>query len=197
MGTPAAADLQRIRDGDPAALRTWFDDHVDAVYGFVFYRVGNNPQSAADVTQATFERALERLADFDPQRGSMAAWLRVTSRNLIRDHLNTSRRHVPLQDLWARLDAVLESHYSEIDDRDLPAEVLARAETRELVSITLANLPSHYREVLDAKYLEEQSLEAIATSRGASIDSIKSLLRRARAAFKHTFQTLADPEIPS
>ena len=197
MGSDPSLQLQQIRRGNPEALRCWFEENVDGLYGFVYYRVGNDPQAANDVTQATFERALEQLDRYDPDRGSMAAWLRVTSRNLIRDHLKASRRAVPLQDLWDRLDEVLESHFSEIDDQELPVEVLEREETRELVSMTLAVLPDHYREVLDAKYLEEQSLESIALARGATTDSIKALLRRARAAFKQTFQTLADPEIPS
>lgn len=197
MGTYPAAELHKIRTGDPAALEGWFEEHVDGVYAFVYYRVGNDPQAAADVTQSTFERALEKLADFDPERGAMATWLRLTSRNLIRDHLRISKRDVPLEDLWARLDSVLETHFSEIDDQELPAEVLERDETRELVSMTLANLPVHYREVLDAKYLNEQSLKEIAAARDTTIDAIKSLLRRARAAFKQTFQTLADPNLPS
>jgi RNA polymerase sigma-70 factor (ECF subfamily) len=197
MGRAPSPDSQKIRHGDPAALQAWFQDHVDGLYGFIYYRVGNDAQAAADVTQATFERALEKLDEFDPERGSMSTWLRLTSRNLIRDHLKVARRDVPLQDLWSRIDEVLESHFSEIDDQELPSEVLERSETRELVSMTLAVLPDHYREVLDAKYLDEQSLETMAASRGTTIDSIKSLLRRARAAFKHTFQTLSDPEIPS
>lgn len=197
MGIVITSDLQKIRDGDPVALQSWFQENVDGLYGFIYYRVGNDSQAAADVTQSTFERALERFDEFDPERGTMSTWLRLSSRNLIRDHLKISRREVPLEDLWARLDGVLEKQFSEIDDQELPAEVLERSETRELVSMTLAVLPDHYREVLDAKYLDEQTLESIAASRGATIDSIKSLLRRARAAFKHTFQTLSDPEIPS
>ena len=197
MGSTTPSELRKICEGDPAALEHWFRAHVDALYGFIYYRVGNDPQAAADVTQSTFARALERMADFDPDRGTMAAWLRVTSRNLIRDHLKVSRRNVPLQDLWARLDETLESRISELADEELPTDVLARDETRELVSMTLANLPDHYREVLDAKYLNDRSLEAIAAARGTTIDSIKGLLKRARAAFKETFQTLANPEIPS
>ena len=197
MEAPSTGNLDQIRQGDPAALKAWFEAHVDRVYSFVYYRVGNDPEAAADVTQATFARALEKLDDFDPARGPMATWLRVTSRNLIRDHLRASKRNVPLEDLWARLDTVLESHFSEIDDRRLPDEVLERDETREVVGMTLANLPSQYREVLDAKYLEGQTLEAIATARETTIDSVKALLRRARAAFRQTLQTLADPETPS
>jgi DNA-directed RNA polymerase specialized sigma24 family protein len=89
----------------------------------------------------------------------MATWLRITSRNLIRDYLRVSQRDVPLEDLWARLDSVLETHFSEIDDQELPAEVLERDETRELVSMTLANLRalpgprSESRDVLDSGIL--------------------------------------------
>ena len=90
MGTTLGTDLQKIRDGDPTALQAWFDDHVDGLYGFIYYRVGNDPDAAADVTQSTFERALESLGKFDPERGSMATWLRITSRNLIRDYLKAA-----------------------------------------------------------------------------------------------------------
>ena len=119
MGT-ASARLDKLGNGDPAALKAWFEGNVDGLYGFIYYRVGNDAQAASDLTQATFERALETLEQFDPARGSMATWLRLTSRNLIRDHLKASKRDVPLQDLWSRLDEVLESHFSEIDDQELP-----------------------------------------------------------------------------
>ena len=52
-----APDLRPIRDGDPAALQGWFDANVDQLYGFIYYRVGNDLQAASDITQATFERA--------------------------------------------------------------------------------------------------------------------------------------------
>ena len=195
MGRLPGPEWQRICDGDPAALRTWFQDHVDDLYGFIYYRVSNDRQAAADVTQATFACALAKLGDFDPARGTMSAWLRLTSRNLIRDHLKASRREIPLTEIWNRIDLVLEKQFLEMDEQELPSRALERSETRELVSMTLAVLPAHYRQVLDAKYLDEQSLEAIASSRGVSIDTIKSLLKRARSAFRQTFQTLSDAEM--
>ncbi|MDB4400568.1 hypothetical protein N9Z85_03535 [Akkermansiaceae bacterium] len=99
---------------------------MDGLYDFIFYRVGNEPQAASDVTQATFERALEKLGDFDPERGSMVTWLRITSRNLIRDHLRRARRNVPLEKLWARIDSVLERQFAEIDEKELPGAALER-----------------------------------------------------------------------
>ena len=75
MGSDPSLQLQQIRKGDPEALRVWFEENVDGLYGFVYYRVGNDPQAASDVTQGTFERALEQLDRYDPERGTMAAWL--------------------------------------------------------------------------------------------------------------------------
>lgn len=188
--------LDRIRAGDPDALTAWFERNVDTVYAFVFYRVGNDPDLAADATQATFTHALERLGDYDPQRGAMATWLRMLSRNIIRRILTTHRKAAQLQTAWNNIDASLKRVYERIDSEPLPDAALERKETRQLVGVTLANLPPHYREVLEAKYMHDQPLEAIARTREATLDAVKSLLHRARAAFRETFLTLAESEVP-
>ena len=183
--------LTRISAGDPAALTAWFEQNADPLYAFVFYRVGNDPDLAADATQSTFAAALERLADFDPSRGSMVTWLRMLSRNIVRDLLSRHRKAAQLQSTWDNIDASLVRIFERIDHDLLPDAALERAETRELVGMALANLPPQYREVLEAKYMEGHPLEAIAAMRSATIDSVKAMLRRARAAFRETFLTLA------
>ena len=187
--------LTQIRAGDPGALTAWFEDHVDALYAFVYYRLGRDPDLAADATQTTFAIALERLGDYDPERGAMLTWLRTLSRNVIRDTLRAHRRAAQLQTAWNNIDASLQRIYERIDRELLPDAALERAETRELVGMTLANLPPQYREVLEAKSMEGHPLEAIARMRSVTIDSVKSMLRRARAAFRETFLTLAQSEV--
>jgi len=183
--------LKQISAGDPAALTAWFEQNADAVYAFAYYRVGNDPDLAADATQSTFALALERLGDFDPGRGTMLTWLRMLSRNIIRDLLLRHRRAAQLQAAWDNVDASLVRVYERIDHDLLPDAALEREETRELVGMTLANLAPQYREVLEAKYMEGHALEAIAAKRSATVDSVKAMLRRARAAFRETFLTLA------
>ena len=187
--------LDSIRAGDPAALTVWFERHVDAVYAFVFYRVGNDPDLAADGTQATFAHALEHLGDYDPERGEMVTWLRMLSRNVVRRILTTQRKAAQLQTVWDNIDSSLCRIYRQLDTEPLPDAAVEREETRELVGMALANLPPHYREVLEAKYLHDQTLEAIARARLATVDAVKSLLHRARAAFRETFLTLAESEV--
>ena len=53
------ADLfSRIRAGDPEALEAWFHRNKDALYSFVYFRVGGDADLAADALQSTFTVAL-------------------------------------------------------------------------------------------------------------------------------------------
>jgi RNA polymerase sigma factor (sigma-70 family) len=54
----------------------------------------------------------------------------------------------------------------------------------------LARLPSHYRSVLDEKYLRGLSMSQIAANSGASVEAIESLLRRARAGFAREYEQI-------
>jgi RNA polymerase sigma-70 factor (ECF subfamily) len=187
--------IEQIVAGDEDALAGWFDQQKNPLYAFIYYRVGGDPDLAADVTQATFTTALERLTEFEPTRGDMITWLRFLSRNIIRDTLLTHRRGVQFQAAWDRVDAELQIAYQRLDSELLPDAVLEREETRELVDVAMSNLPSQYREVLQAKYVDNFSLEHIAGLRDTTIDSVKSMLRRARAAFRECFLAIAKVEM--
>ena len=187
--------LRGILAGEPQALEAWFLANKDPLYAFIYYRVGGDPDLAADATQATFAEALGRLSDFDPDRGEMTTWLRMLSRNNIRSVLSTRRRGVELQMAWDRIDESLRAAFEKIDSAPLPDDVVERRETRELVEMTLANLPPQYRDVLEAKYFENLSLEAIAGRRATSIDGVKSMLRRARESFRECFTAMAALEV--
>ncbi len=185
------ADLRAARDGDRDAITRLYDAHVDGLYAFVFYRVGRDATLAEDVVQETFATALARPEAHDPSRGSVGSWLTVLSRNVIRDHLRDHHKSDQLQHTWERIDATLAQTFAAMAERPLPGEVLERAETRDLVHMAVANLPDQYRNALTRKYVDGESLETLAGELGISIDATKSLLARARRAFRDTFATLS------
>jgi RNA polymerase sigma-70 factor (ECF subfamily) len=184
-------DLRAAQRGDKAAIARLYDAHVDGLYAFVFYRVGRDASLAEDVVQETFTIALAKKADYDPHRGSIGSWLAVLSRNVIRDQLRAHRRSDELQQTWERIDATLAQTFAAMAERPLPGEVLERAETRDLVHMAVANLPEQYRTALTRKYVDGESLETLAGELGISVDAAKSLLARARRAFRDTFATLS------
>jgi len=184
-------DLRAAARGDAEAIGRFYDQHVDALYGFVFYRVGRDAALAEDVVQETFTAAIARSGDYDAARGTVVAWLCTLSRNVIRDQLRAHRRSTELADTWDRIDASLAQIFEGLEQAPLPGDVLERAETRELVNMTITNLPEQYRHVLARKYVDGDSLETLAKELGCSEDAVKSLLARARRAFRDTFATLS------
>lgn len=184
------ADLRAAAAGDREALARLYDAHVDGLYAFVFYRAGRDASLAEDIVQETFTAALVRVSDYDAGRGSIASWLTTLSRNVIRDHLRHHRRVDDVAERWDRIDASLAQLYDALARTPLSDDVMARAETRDLVNMTIAHLPETYRTALSGKYVDGKSVEDLARELGLSVDAAKSLLARARRAFKETFSTL-------
>lgn len=182
--------VRAAQAGDPEAIAALYDEHVDGLYAFVFYRVGRDPDLAEDVVQATFARALDQATAYDPDRGSFGSWLTTLSRNVIRDHLRAHRRTDDVAARWERIDTSLAQLYDALEQAPLPGDILARAETRDLVHMTIAHLPGPYRVALTGKYVDGKSLDDLARELDLSVDAAKSLLARARRAFKETFTTL-------
>ncbi len=182
--------LDRAGQGDDRALARLYHAHVDGLYAFVFYRVGRDATLAEDVVQETFTRAMARPDAYDPDRGSVQSWLCTLSRNVIRDQLRQHRRSDELAAAWERIDESLAQIFTALDQVPLTDEVIARDETRDLVNMTIANLPEKYREVLNAKYVDGTSLADLAQRMELSEDATKSLLARARRAFRETFDAL-------
>ena len=142
------------------------------------------------MVQETFASALGRVADYDPARGSVVAWLCTLSRNVIRDQLKAHRRSDQLAETWERLDASLAQVFESLERAPLPGEALEHAEVKHLVNVTIAHLPEPYRVVLARKYVDGDSLETLSRELGLSEDAVKSRLARARRAFRDTFATL-------
>jgi RNA polymerase sigma-70 factor (ECF subfamily) len=184
-------DLAAARAGDKQAIARFYEAHVDGLYTFIYYRVGRDTALAEDVVQETFALALSKQAEYDPARGSVGSWLTVLSRNVIRDHLRAHTKSDHLAAAWERIDATLAQTFAAMAEQPLPGEVLERQETRDLVHMAIANLPEQYRTALTRKYVDGESLETLAGEFGISIDAVKSLLARARRAFRDTFATLS------
>jgi RNA polymerase sigma-70 factor (ECF subfamily) len=184
-------DLRQLRARKPGAIEGWFLEHADALYTFIYYRVGRDEDLATELVQETFLAALERIEDYEQARGPMLPWLTYTARNRIRKALRERRRLKGLGDRWEVIDRKLLAAYAELATTPLPDAVLEREETAELVRMALANLPEGYRRALEQHYCRELPLREIAGSMGTSEGAVKSLLHRARLAFKAAFETIA------
>jgi RNA polymerase sigma-70 factor (ECF subfamily) len=190
--SPHADDLAlkaSILGGDRQAAEGFLEEHFDALYEFVHFRVGGDRSSVEDLVQDTFLVALERLHTFDG-RSRLSTWLAGIAKNKLRE-LRRKRRPVAMEDLLAASDGAIESVLERVDAEPLPDWVLECQETREMVGATLSSLPSDYRRALLDKYVEDLSVSEMARRAGKSEKAAESHLARARLAFARVFQLLA------
>ena len=182
--------LKRLTRGNIQTIEQWFYTYSDTLYTFVFYRVGKDSALAADIVQDTFLDGLRRIHLFDPDRGSMFAWLTYLSKNFIKRALREKGREISYDTIWQDIDSGLLTAFEQIATEPLPDEVIEKAETAQLVQMTLANIPANYKHVLKQYYYQLKPPKEIAVSVGVSEGAIKTMLYRARQAFKTAFLRL-------
>jgi RNA polymerase sigma-70 factor, ECF subfamily len=179
--------------GDPEAIAALAHSAIEPLYQFCFYRLGCNADLAEEVVQETLLRAIRELDKYDPARsgGNIFTWLTGLARNEIRGALGREQAAVSLQAVWDRLDDELRSVYASLESAPLADDVVDREETRAMVNATMAQLPPHYREALEAKYVLGKTVRDLAATWQVSEKAVESQLTRARQAFRVTFAALA------
>jgi RNA polymerase sigma-70 factor (ECF subfamily) len=184
---------QQALKGDAAAVRRLAATVLQPLYSFCLYRVGRNPHLCEEVVQETMLKAIRQLKHYEPERANnnIFPWLTGLARNEIQRLLSREKAAASLQTLWLRMDQELLAICSRLEAEPLADEVLRREETRELVNATMSQLEPHYREALEAKYLDGKSVRDMASACNLSEKAMESQLTRARKAFRATFLALS------
>ena len=123
-------------------------------------------------------RAIRDLHRYEPDRaeGNIFPWLAGLARNEIRRVLAREHAAVSLETLWSRMDEQLRDLFGRLESEPFGDDVLARAETCEIVGATMSQLPLHYREALEAKYVNGESVQQMAADWGLSEKAVESQL---------------------
>ena len=184
---------KRALAGDREAINQLVQACLEPLYRFCLYRLGGNRHLCEEVVQETLVRAIGELPRYEPSRGEghVFPWLTGLARNEIRRVLSREQGTASLEAIWARMDEDLRDILCRLESEPLAEDVLEREETREMVNATMSQLPGHYREALEAKYVARRSVRDIAKELATTEKAIESLLSRARQAFRDTFLALA------
>lgn len=166
---------------DPEAFATFYDRHAVRLIGALRHRTPGH-DVALDLAAEVFACALERCGQFTPQHdGSASAWLYAIARNKLADLYRSgavedrARRRLGMEPL------VLSDKGIEQLERRIDAE-------RAGVLDALAELPSHEREAINARVIDEQDYPEIAAELRVSESVVRQRvsrgLRRLRSSIK-------------
>jgi RNA polymerase sigma-70 factor (ECF subfamily) len=162
--------------GNEQAWKNLFEWHFEPVYRYCLAVAGGRQDVAEEITQQVFVTAGRRVNRFRPRRGTFRAWLLGIARN----------RFMKFQSREVRR----KRHETRFFERS--REKGSEESTRLLVYEALAQLPGHYRLVLEAKYLEGQTVNEIARAQGRTAKATESLLTRARERFGQVYKRLRE-----
>ena len=85
--------IERASRGDVEAFGYLYELHVDRIYRFALFRMGNHTD-AEDVTEQVFVKMIERISSFDWKgTGSFMAWLYRIAYNQVIDAARFTKRH--------------------------------------------------------------------------------------------------------
>lgn len=155
----------RCQLGEPDAFAALVDRWHEPLWLYL-RRVTGDDDTAADAVQDVWLRVLRALPSLrDPAR--LRSWLFGIAHRTLMDRLR--RRYA-------------EPESEAIDPADLaaPEPAPGRAEELELMHEALARMPLLEREVLVLFYLDELSIDQLATTLGIPEGTVKSRLFRAR-----------------
>jgi RNA polymerase sigma-70 factor, ECF subfamily len=161
--------VRRAQAGDAEGFGLLYDRYVDIVFRFVHSRVGDRA-TAEDVTSETFVRALRRIDSLSFQGRDVGAWLVTIARNIVLDHVKSSR---------VRLEVTT----ADMRDADRATTGPEDAVLRDLTSAALlagvARLSREQRECVVLRFLQGLSVAETAAAMGKKAGAIKALQHRA------------------
>jgi RNA polymerase sigma factor (sigma-70 family) len=164
--------VQQIISGHDECFRLLIERHRRYLYQVV-YSVVNHVKDAEDVTQEAFVKIYFALPQY--QFHGFKTWM---TRIAVHRAIDFKRKGQKLKEnLVADFPDHPPSNPSLVKHIE---QSVIREERRELVHKSLAEMPSNYREVVIAFYIEEKTYQQIAIEQGIEIKSVESKLYRAK-----------------
>ncbi len=161
--------MRRTQEGDAEAFGLLYDHYATLVYRYVYNRIGDRA-TAEDVTSETFVRALRRIDSLSFQGRDVGAWLVTIARNIVLDHVKSSRYR-------------LEVATADMRDADRATDgpedaVVAHLTNRELLAC-VQQLGSEQQECIVLRFIHGLSVAETAQVMGKKDGAIKALQHRA------------------
>ena len=173
--TPGRVLVERMAAGDERSLGELYDRHGRTAYALACAIVGERAD-AEEVVADAFGQMWRKAGQFDPGRGSVAAWLATITRTRALDLLRARGRRARALERAAGMSD--EGFAAPIAAAGNPPDHAPELdEARRLVRRSLAELPAPQRRVIELAYFGGLSHSEIATELQEPLGTVKTRMR--------------------
>lgn len=161
--------VKKAKGRDPEAFGKIYDEYVDPIFRYVYYKVGNFAE-AQDLTGQTFLKAFENIDSYQMREVAFSSWLYRIAHNLVVDFFRkeSKRERVPID----------ENLPATPSNRGNPVETVIADLDSERLYKALQKLTHNQREVIVLKFIDNLSNAQVAEIMGISVGAVKSTQKR-------------------
>jgi len=178
-------NLNRAIQGDHEAFGMLYEQYVERIFNYVYYRTGNQ-HDAEDLTAKVFFRAMRRIPQYQERGLPVTAWLYRIAHNLVANwHRDRGRRP----------EISLDEGYASIPHSEHPEVTLLQLEEQDHLLRIIRDLPPERQQLIILKFVEHMSNAEIGQIMGRTEGAVKSLYHRTLLALRVDMETVSNEEI--
>ncbi len=177
LKTSEDALIRRAQALEPGALAEIYDRFFDAIYRYLYLRVGHRAD-AEDLTEQVFLKMLDAIPGYRSRGVPFSTWLYRIAHNLVIDRFRRrSRQAVELSD--------------QLQDRGLhsdPEAMLQSSEVRQELYAAIRQLTDEQRQVIILRFIENLEVQQVAQIMKRRPGAIHAMQHRALASLHRILQ---------
>ncbi len=163
--------VHRAIQRDAEAYGDLYMLHLDKIYRYIFYKVGNE-REAEDLTEQVFLNAWEAIEGYRQRGYPFSSWLYRIAHNVVIDYYRTGKEEEPL-------DA---ASFTLADESLRPEELLTQKAEVSRLREAIAQLSEKNQELILLRFVEGLSHAQVAQILGKSEGSCRVMQHRTLAA---------------
>ena len=176
--------LNRAIQGDHEAFGLLYEQYVERIFNYVYYRTGNQ-HDAEDLTAKVFYRAMRRIPQYQERGLPVSAWLYRIAHNLVANwHRDRGRRP----------EISLDEGFASLPHSEHPEATLLQLEEKDHLLNIIRELPPERQQLIILKFVEHMSNAEIGQIMGRTEGAVKSLYHRTLLSLRIDMESISPEE---
>lgn len=162
--------VERATAGDAEAFGVLYSTHLDAIYRYIFFRIGEQ-QEAEDLTETVFLKAWEALPGYKDLGNPFSSWLYRIAHNVIIDFHRRSKPLVENAEDYLPGDGQ--------DESPSTLGIIIESENLSELARAISQLNVEQQQVISLRFIQGLSHSEIATVIGKNEGTCRMIQHRA------------------